>query len=65
MPNAAAAELARRLKAVADPVRLRILSIVLSRADGEACACDVKPELSALTKPPSTSTFRNCGKRVS
>jgi ArsR family transcriptional regulator len=36
-----AADLARRLKAIADPVRLRILSILLSHAEGEACVCDI------------------------
>lgn len=29
------------LKAVADPVRLRLLSLVASHADGEACVCDL------------------------
>lgn len=41
MPNATAALLARRLKALADPVRLRILSLVLAHAAGEACVCDI------------------------
>jgi len=32
----------RMLKALADPVRLRLMSIVLSHQDGEACAmCDL------------------------
>ena len=35
-----AAALAARLGAVADPVRLHILSIIASSADGEVCACD-------------------------
>jgi ArsR family transcriptional regulator len=29
------------VKALADPVRLRLLSIVASHADGEACVCDL------------------------
>jgi ArsR family transcriptional regulator len=29
------------LKAVADPVRLRLLSLVASHEDGEACVCDL------------------------
>jgi len=29
------------LKALADPVRLRLMSLVLSHHDGEACACDL------------------------
>ncbi|MDA3041211.1 MAG: metalloregulator ArsR/SmtB family transcription factor [Actinomycetota bacterium] len=33
-------ELAGILKVLADPVRLRLVSIVASSATGEACACD-------------------------
>jgi ArsR family transcriptional regulator len=29
------------LKALADPVRLRLMSLVASRPDGEACVCDL------------------------
>lgn len=32
--------LARSLKAMADPARLRLVSIVASSASGEVCACD-------------------------
>lgn len=34
-------ELAGLLKALADPVRLRLLSIVAASPGGEACACDL------------------------
>jgi ArsR family transcriptional regulator, arsenate/arsenite/antimonite-responsive transcriptional repressor len=34
-------ELARAFKALADPVRLRLLSLIASHADGEACVCDL------------------------
>jgi len=34
-------ELARTLKALADPTRLRLLSIVASSEDAEACVCDL------------------------
>ncbi|MCK2218766.1 metalloregulator ArsR/SmtB family transcription factor [Actinomadura sp. ATCC 31491] len=37
----AAADLAALLKAVADPVRLRLLSMIGSHPDGEACVCDL------------------------
>lgn len=37
----AAAELAGAFKALADPVRLRVLSAIASRAGGEACVCEV------------------------
>ena len=38
-----AAQVAPMLKAVADPVRLRLLSLVLSHEGGEACVCDLQP----------------------
>ena len=31
------------LKAIADPARLRLLSLVLSHEGGEACVCDLMP----------------------
>src|SRR4029078_3127862 len=36
-----ATAIAPLLKALADPVRLRLLSLVASHADGEACVCDL------------------------
>jgi ArsR family transcriptional regulator len=36
-----AERMAPLLKALADPVRLRLLSLVASHADGEACVCDL------------------------
>jgi ArsR family transcriptional regulator len=40
--SAADAErIAPLVKALADPVRLRLLSLVASHADGEACVCDL------------------------
>ena len=43
-----AEELAGRLKALADPARLRLLSIVL--ANGEACVCDLTAPI-GLSQP--------------
>lgn len=37
----AATDIAAKLKALADPVRLRLFSMVASRAGGEACVCDI------------------------
>jgi ArsR family transcriptional regulator len=37
----AAERIAPLLKALADPVRLRLLSLVASHVDGEACVCDL------------------------
>ncbi|WP_308292206.1 ArsR/SmtB family transcription factor [Prauserella halophila] len=36
-----ATELAQAFKALADPVRLRLLSLIASHAGGEACVCDL------------------------
>lgn len=36
-----ATELARGFKALGDPVRLRLLSLIASFAGGEACVCDL------------------------
>lgn len=44
LDEAAAAELAGVLKALADPVRLRLVSIVATAPAGEVCACEL-PEL--------------------
>ena len=46
-----AASVAAVLKALADPVRLRLMSLVLSHEGGEACVCDLLPafELSQPT----------------
>ncbi|UYM03395.1 ArsR/SmtB family transcription factor [Solicola gregarius] len=45
-----AADLARTFKAVADPARLRLLSIIASHEGGEACACDLNEPL-GLSQP--------------
>jgi len=37
----AAETLATRLKAIADPTRLRLVSLVAAHADREACVCDL------------------------
>ncbi len=37
----AAERIAPLVKAIADPARLRLLSLVASHADGEACVCDL------------------------
>lgn len=37
-----AAQLAAAFKALADPVRLRLLSLIASAPDGTACSCDLE-----------------------
>jgi ArsR family transcriptional regulator len=41
MSAEAADRIAPLVKAIADPARLRLLSLVASHADGEACVCDL------------------------
>ena len=48
--EAAAAELAAVLKALADPVRVRLVSIIGGSPSGEVCACDL-PELLDRSQP--------------
>lgn len=43
-----AADLARMLKALADPTRLRLVSLVAARDAGEACVCDLTQCLRSL-----------------
>jgi ArsR family transcriptional regulator len=45
-----AESLAKTLKALADPARLRLLSMVAAHADNEACVCDLTEPL-GLSQP--------------
>lgn len=45
-----AASLATALKALAEPTRLRIISLIASAPDGELCVCDLPGPL-GLTQP--------------
>ena len=45
-----AERIAPLVKAIADPVRLRLLSLVASHSDGEACVCDLNDAF-ALSQP--------------
>lgn len=47
---AQAGDLARLLKALADPTRLRLVSMVAAHEGGEACVCDLTEPL-GLTQP--------------
>ena len=46
----AATDLAQTLKAIADPARLRLLSLIAAHDGGEACVCDLTEPL-GLTQP--------------
>jgi ArsR family transcriptional regulator len=58
-----AARIAPLLKALADPVRLRLLSLVASHQDGEACVCDLNNafELSQPTISHHLKVLHDCG----
>ncbi|WP_431278776.1 ArsR/SmtB family transcription factor [Leifsonia poae] len=45
-----ATSVAKAMKALADPARLRLLSMVAAHEDGEACVCDLTEPL-ALSQP--------------
>ncbi|MEV1170474.1 metalloregulator ArsR/SmtB family transcription factor [Nonomuraea sp. NPDC049784] len=61
--EADAAELATLLKAVADPVRLRLLSMIGSHPGGEACVCDLTGvfDLTAPTISHHLKVLRTAG----
>lgn len=50
LDEAAAIELAAVLKALADPVRLRLVSLIAAASTGEVCACDL-PALLDRSQP--------------
>jgi ArsR family transcriptional regulator, arsenate/arsenite/antimonite-responsive transcriptional repressor len=52
-----AQDLARRLKAIADPGRLRLLSLPLSSPGQEACTCDLTEPL-GLSQPTVSHHLR-------
>jgi ArsR family transcriptional regulator len=41
LTESAAVDLARGFKALGDPVRLRLLSLIAARGGGEVCVCDL------------------------
>ena len=58
-----AGDLARMFKALGDPVRLRLLSLVASHQGGEACVCDLTPgfDLSQPTISHHLKVLREAG----
>ncbi|TDC45330.1 transcriptional regulator [Actinomadura sp. KC345] len=58
-----AADLARVFKALADPVRLRLLNLIASAEGGEACVCDLTGpfEVSAPTISHHLKILRQAG----
>lgn len=58
-----AGDLARMFKALGDPVRLRLLSLVASHEGGEACVCDISDtfDLSQPTISHHLKVLREAG----
>lgn len=58
-----AAELAQTFKAIADPVRLRLFSLIASHPDGEVCVCDLTEafDLTGPTISHHLKVLRNAG----
>ena len=52
-----AIELSARLKALADPARLRLVSLLLASENGELCTCDVTEPL-GLSQPTVSHHFK-------
>jgi len=59
----AAAEMAKKLKALADPVRLRLFSAIAGHVGGEACVCDISAgiEVSQPTVSHHLKVLRDAG----
>ena len=57
LATAEAERLAGLLKAVADPTRLRLLSLVAGAGDGEACICDLTAPV-GLSQPTVSHHMR-------
>jgi ArsR family transcriptional regulator, arsenate/arsenite/antimonite-responsive transcriptional repressor len=53
LPKPTAERLATSFKAVSDPARLRLLSLILARPDAEACVCELTAPL-GLSQPTVT-----------
>jgi ArsR family transcriptional regulator len=58
-----AGDLARMFKALGDPVRLRMLSLIASYDGGQCCVCDISPafDLSQPTISHHLKTLRGAG----
>jgi ArsR family transcriptional regulator len=63
LPAETAAVLAPAFKALGDPVRLQLMSMIASASDGEICVCDLTPafELSGPTISHHLRTLREAG----
>ena len=58
LSQAEADQIAPLLKALADPVRLRLMSLVASRTGGEACVCELNDAFAHDQPPPEGAARR-------
>jgi ArsR family transcriptional regulator len=63
LDSAAAINLSAAFKALGDPVRLQLMSMIASAPGGEICVCDLTPafEVSASTISHHLKTLREAG----
>ncbi|MFC4063621.1 ArsR/SmtB family transcription factor [Actinoplanes subglobosus] len=63
LDSAAAVNLSAAFKALGDPVRLQLMSMIASAPDGEICVCDLTPafEVSGSTISHHLKTLREAG----
>jgi ArsR family transcriptional regulator len=63
LDEVAAAQLANMFKALGDPVRLRLVSLIASHVGGEACVCDISGtiDLSQPTISHHLKVLRSAG----
>lgn len=63
LDEATCVSLAQMFKAIGDPVRLRLLSLIASHSGGEACVCDISSpfELSQPTISHHLKVLRSAG----
>jgi len=63
IPAETAAVLAPAFKALGDPIRLQLMSMIASAPDGEICVCDLTPafDLSGPTISHHLKTLREVG----
>ncbi|MBX7270155.1 helix-turn-helix transcriptional regulator [Micromonospora sp. Llam7] len=63
VPGEVAAALAPAFKALGDPVRLQLMSMIASAAGGEVCVCDLTPafDLTGPTISHHLRTLREAG----
>ena len=63
LDDGAALEIALRLKALADPIRVKLVSLLFGSGTGEACSCDLAAavDLSESTVSHHLSQLRRAG----